>query len=488
MVHSQPPHRFDRRSFLQHGLHGAGALVGASALLHSAGCSSQESGGNATGPQSAESGPEQQATGPHVVLITLDTTRSDHLGCYGYESETSPNLDRFAEYAEVYDRAIATGTWTFPTHASLFTGRFAASHGARVDSEGALALSSAISGPDLFQQLRARPMGRDETTLAQILGESGYATAGFVGGPWMKRVFGLDKGFQTYDDELVDTLNGGRAKDVTDRAIRWLRTPVSGPRFLFLNYFDPHEPLAPPAEFADHFFEGRSVPPKAAARSAADRVKLYDAEIRYMDHHLGRLFNELKNRDLFDDSWIIVTADHGELQGEHGLHGHGHVPYREVVRIPLIIKQPGATGLDRPRNETWIQLVDILPLVLNGLGLPVPGEVHGGKTSDSPVIVESRTLPTLQEFANLEAGNWFSIIEGGLKLIWHSEGQHSLFDLNADPAENDDLFSRRPDDARRLTEELQSFLASLPAPSPPASPAQVDDKTLKTLKSVGYLK
>ena len=134
---------------------------------------------------------------PNVVLITLDTTRADHLGCYGYERATSPNLDRLAEASIVYTHMIATSSWTLPAHATLFTGKFTSSHGARYDPEGPLVLSDAIEGP--WSIYRARGLGEEGRTLAQVLQEAGYATGAVVGGPWMKRVFGLDRGFDFYE-------------------------------------------------------------------------------------------------------------------------------------------------------------------------------------------------------------------------------------------------------------------------------------------------
>ena len=129
---------------------------------------------------------------PNVVLITLDTARADHLGCYGYERNTSPNLDRMAAESVLYLDATSTASWTLPAHASLFTGKFTSSHGARYDAEGPLLLTSGIRGPKSWDKYRARGLSPEETTLAQLLGRSEYATGAVIAGPWMKRVFGLD--------------------------------------------------------------------------------------------------------------------------------------------------------------------------------------------------------------------------------------------------------------------------------------------------------
>jgi hypothetical protein len=166
--------------------------------------------------------PQSEATRANVLLITLDTTRADHLGCYGYMRETSPNIDRLARQSRVYTRAYATSSWTLPTHASLLTGKFPTSHGARWDAEGALILTDAIAGPNAWKNLRARGIAADEVTLGTVLQAEGYATAGFVAGPWMNRVFGLDAGFEHYDDSGIDRMNGRRADHLTSAALAWL--------------------------------------------------------------------------------------------------------------------------------------------------------------------------------------------------------------------------------------------------------------------------
>ena len=163
---------------------------------------------------------ESEATRANVLLITLDTTRVDHLGCYGYERDTSPNIDRLAQQSRVYTRAYATSSWTLPTHASLLTGKLPTSHGARWDAEGPLILTDAIAAPNAWKNLRARGIAVDEVTLATLLKAEGYATAGFVAGPWLKRIFGLDAGFEHYDDSGIDRANGRRIVHLSDCGLR----------------------------------------------------------------------------------------------------------------------------------------------------------------------------------------------------------------------------------------------------------------------------
>jgi arylsulfatase len=203
---------------------------------------------------------------PNILLITLDTTRADRLGTYGYGKATSPNLDALAAKSVVYTSAVSTTCWTLPAHATLMTGKLTSSHGARLDPEGPISLAQAIQGPT--ERYRARGLSPRERTLALVLGEEGYATAAVVASPWLKRIMGLDLGFASYDDDEIDQLGGRRATSVTASALRWLRSrPEHEPFFLFLNYFDPHGPYDPPERFLG------PPPPSPGVRVGATRVR-----------------------------------------------------------------------------------------------------------------------------------------------------------------------------------------------------------------------
>jgi len=411
-----------------------------------------------------------------IVLITLDTTRADHLGCYGYTRNTSPNLDALAREAIVYERAIAPGTWTLPSHASLFTGKLATSHGARYDPSGALRLRGALEGPDTWDAYRARTISVEERTLAERLGEAGFHTGAVVGGVWLKSIFGLGRGFDDYDEDNISSVNGRLAEDVSDRAIAWLEQ-TEGSRFLFLNYFDPHSPFEPPDEFAQRF-----VAPDAPD-DLARLIGMYDAEIAYMDHHLGRFLRVLREAGLYEDALIVVTADHGELLGEHGDTGHGRVPYQEVVHIPLIVKLPGP-GAEIGRRAAWIQLTDVLPLILESLGLEIPEDIQGvaPPRSDRPVIVESRAIPPWQD-----DGPWLALIEGERKFMWNETLGHGLFDLAVDPQELENVAGENPARAFEMKQRLQAYLSSLPRPGAQAAPQALDPETEQALENLGYL-
>jgi len=473
-----------RRDLLRRGLRGGCALAGLGSAVGSVGCG--QFGGSRT--------PAEKSDVPTILLITLDTTRADHLGCYGYQRPTSRHLDRLAEDCRVYDRAISTGTWTLPTHASLFTGRFTASHGARFDPEGPLGLGDAlndtgeegVSLPDRWDKYRIRPMAQNEQTLASLLKDAGYATGAVIAGPWLMKTFGLSQGFDFYDDGGLTTLEKRTAPDVTRSALDWLESTGRQPRFLFLNYFDAHAPLVPPPGFERMFQTGPLPPPAKRSKLKLDQILgLYDSEIFYMDVYLGRLFDGLKERGLYDNALIVVTADHGHLYGEHDQFNHGGIPYQEVVRLPLMIKEPG--GADAGvRVDDWVQLTDLLPMILKRVGLPIPSSVQGAEPSDKqhPVVIESRALPNLDES---NAGDWLSIVQEGMKYIRGSEGQRMLFDLKQDPAEQQNLFATNPERARSLDDAVHAYLASLPEPGAVGELQEVDAATLKALKSVGYV-
>ena len=205
----------------------------------------------------------------NILLITLDTTRADQLGCYGSRGRTSPCLDKVAGDLVLYTRAISPSSWTLPSHASLFTGEFTTSHGAQFDPDGPLRMVDTVAGPENRQKYRARGMAADELTLAMLLKERGYATGAVVAGLWLKTILGLEKGFDFYDDSEISSLNGRIAAQVTGSASNWIERVRPESFFLFLNYYEPHSRYSVPEGFGNEFLPGTSASSK------------YDAEILY---------------------------------------------------------------------------------------------------------------------------------------------------------------------------------------------------------------
>jgi arylsulfatase len=411
-----------------------------------------------------------------VLLVTLDTTRADHLGAYGHTRPTSPSLDALSSESILFENAYSTSSWTLPAHASLFTGKYPTSHGARHDPQGPLVLADAVAVPP---SVRARGMSPGELTLARILSAHGWATGAVVGGPWLIRTFGLDAGFEFYDDQGMRDNLGRRAQEITDGAIAWL-AGAPEPFFLFLNYFDPHFPYAPPPPHARRFLPRRVTPDATSQRQAP---LLYDAEIRYMDEELGRLLRWLRARGVWERTLVVVTADHGELLGERNDWGHERWLWEPLVRVPLVVKLPGAS---RPgRRETHpASLVDVLPLVLHTVGLEIPAGVQGepAPAGRRELLAEVNPIGT-----ESDTGDWRARWHGPFKYLSSTLGDRYLFDLATDPGETRNLVARDAERAEREARDLARAFAALPPPPSDAGPIEIDAETRELLLDLGYL-
>jgi arylsulfatase A-like enzyme len=428
--------------------------------------------------------PAARIAKPNVLLITLDTTRADRLGVYGHTRPTSPVLDALARDGAWYERAYTVATWTLPAHASLFTGKYPKSHGARYDPEGPLVLGEAIEGPETWKQIRARGLGPDEHPLAELLGAAGYRTGGVVGGPWLKAVFGLARGFEHWDEQGITSLNGRRAASVTDAALAWLDQKDDRPFFLFLNYFDPHTPFSPLMPCIQQVALGKEIPPleKENMRELTDLF--YDAEIRCMDSQIGRVIKRLRRRDLYDSTWIIAVADHGDLLGEHDIFGHGTSLYEPELRIPLIVKPPRDEA-PRGRQDELIQILDVFAMIAARIGVELPPGTQASfpVPLGRPAFAEINPLPAFNQ-----SGDWRAIVSGDWKFLESSVGDRLLFDIARDPAESNDLAAREPAHAQELKKAVDDWMASLPEPRRAAGgDATVDESTRRALEGLGYL-
>jgi len=442
--------------------------------------------------------------GPSVILITLDTTRQDHLSCYGYERETSPNIDAIARESAVFTQAYAVSSWTLPTHASIFTGRYPKSHGARYDPEGSVSVAPPVhqgaASPSEDREIRVRMLAPTRDTLAQTLQRRGYRTFAAVAGPWMRSDFQLNLGFDEYSDEDIHSLYGRVGSSVSDAAIDFIQRRGDAPFLLFLNYYDAHQPWGAPGEARYRYVEKEAVDQvermsdtaidtlvRDIGRTADHKllVGLYDAEIHYMDAQVGRVFEELRRRGLWEDSWVIVTADHGEMLGEKGVYNHGVDSLSEgEIRIPLIVKPPASgstTGITLGRHDVFVQQVDLLPMILSELGIDVPEEVHG-------VLPGRRKKPVVAELwpHNRTQGLLQAIVHEKDKLLWREEGLE-LYDLGSDPVELTNLEARRREEAELLARRLKKIMAELPDPLASDLSADVDEETLDALRGLGYV-
>ena len=431
---------------------------------------------------------------PNIILITLDTTRRDHLSCYGYERTTSPNLDALAEEGALYDNCLSMTSWTLPSHASLFTGLYTATHGAHFNEKAELSLHQAVDEVPASKEFRANGLGEQAVTLAETLGKAGYQTGGIGGGPWLEPVFGLAQGFEYYDcDDL--SFAGRTGEEINALAFPFIRTAVKSDRpfFLFLNYFDPHGPYNPPGPYLHEFAEARQS--GRSGSGMATEISKYDGEILYVDHNIGAIFGELKRRGVWDDTWIIVTADHGEQFNEKGYSGHGFSLFEETLRIPLIMKTPKGWGRIGDRSE-MIQLVNIMPTILDRLGIeaeaPMDAAPMGGR-SDVAVAELYKNLANVK-FNVLGCGARFdrnlkAVYWGKYKLIRSTKEKDEdagLFDLTEHPLERRDLNLERPDLALKLLDAFVRWQESLTPPLSPRTIDEVDAETEELLKGLGY--
>jgi arylsulfatase A-like enzyme len=435
---------------------------------------------------------------PNVVLILVDAMRPDRLGPYGFtERPTTPNLDRLAADGVVFERAISQAGWTVPSVASLFTGVYPKTHGvlkfinpkahADVVGEGA-------------EPVQLEALSEAHQTMAQQFQSSGYETAAILKSDVVNAGRGFDRGFDHF--EFVDRKPKDRGESgahLTDATLAWLdrRSDPDRPFFSFLHYMDPHASYKAPSPYYDRYTAGidseldgdvmavRAFNDGEAVATEADVAKLlalYDAEIEYWDHQLGRLLEGFEARGFGGRTIVAITADHGEAFGEHGRFLHAGL-YQENIMVPLIIAGPGvATG----RVSTWVEMISLAPTLADLAGVPiadswvVPSLAGVARGDSEPVAA-----PVFSEWA----GQRCVITPDGLKLLLTGDDV-MLFDLEEDPGETVNLAAERPEDVARLTRSIEEWQQSAEAlgesfPRPPAE--TLSDEQIQALKSLGYL-
>jgi len=419
---------------------------------------------------------------PDVILITLDTTRADHLGLYGYPRATSPALDAFAKQAIVFERAWSTAPWTLPSHASMITGKYPTSHGAHYAREAGDASISEVLPFVPRNNFRANRLPESHHTLAEILAEADYATAAFAGGHWLAPEFGLLQGYQLQNAH-VPKLAGRPAAELNEAAIDWIRSvPDDQPLHLLINYFDPHDPYTPP--LADRLpIESLAFDP---ATKIGKKVDAYDAEIRYMDRHVGLLLDALREEQRYDDALIVIVADHGELFGEHGLTNHGPWLHEELVRVPLLVRLPQGRE-SGTRNPDSVSIVDLLPIVAREVGFELPSGVEGGLPGSRKMLVaESRSSGFhVQKFGSEVDRDLRAAIEWPWKLVVASDGEVRLYRLDRDPKESQPL--ELDSHADEMRTELEQIAAEFRPPSLATAPQNVSPETEENLRALGYI-
>jgi arylsulfatase A-like enzyme/tetratricopeptide (TPR) repeat protein len=393
----------------------------------------------------------------NVLLITLDTTRADRLGCYGYASARTPALDALASAGVVCERAVTVAPLTLPAHTSLFTGLYPAETGIRSNGRGRLA--------DTIP------------TLAEVLKRQGYDTGAFISSFVLDAKFGLARGFQKYDDDITASAAGGehahRERDgaaVVDAALEWLGARPAKPFFCWVHLFDPHAPYLSHADlFADEF---------------ADRP--YDAEIAYVDRQVARLVDFLKTNGLDSRTLVVVVGDHGEGLREHQEPKHGMTLYETVLHVPLILRQTGALPFGL-RIPDCISLVDVSPTILDLARIKDPRTTTGqsfssqlrGGTPTASICYAATDEP----FLNNGWSSLRSVRNGSWKYIRTTKPE--LYDLAADPTELNNLADAQPEKLQEMEIQLSDLEARLVLQS--TAKVQLRPHEKRALESLGYL-
>lgn len=437
---------------------------------------------------------------PNILWIVLDTVRADHLSSYGYSRKTTPNIDRIASEGALFENAISAAPWTLPSHASMFTGMYPSKH--RVNGEH-FSLSN------------------DFQTIVEILHRHGYKTFGYSNNPFVSGKTNLNQGFDIFEfsdwgkrhdlnsflminavvqnnKTLMGTQDKG-ALDTNNKVKEWIRNShdSSPPFFIFINYTDAHLPYNPPRSYAAPYLD------KAEALSKAQKVNkdpyvylsgkaqmspedfeilrsLYDGELLYLDEKINELYDALQRLKILDKTLLIITSDHGENIGDHGLMDHVFCLYDTLLHVPLIIRYPKVFE-PGSRIEQQVQTTDIMPTILNILGIDwnEAGEMDGhslvtpdrkAQQQDSEFSISEDTFFPLilsilsgknSEFdASIYARRLRSVRTKEFKYIWASDDRDELYNLKTDPGELNNLIKSQPGKAKELKSILMGYLDS----------------------------
>ena len=395
-------------------------------------------------------------SGLNVLLVTLDTTRADRLGCYGYTQAKTPNLDYLAAQGVMFSKAACQVPLTSPSHCSILTGTYPLFHGVR--NNGTYTLS-----PEL-------------QTLAEVLKAKQRQTAAFVGSFSVDSRFGLDQGFDVYDDQFVPdqafkALNSERRADAVYASFaRWMDEHRSSPFFSWIHFFDPHIPYDPPPPFREQFFDAP-----------------YDGEIAFMDHTIGKIVDTLRSYGLLENTLIVLAGDHGEAFGEQDEKGHGVFIYESTMQVPLILYAPNSLPQGKI-IDARVRLIDLMPTILDLLEVPPPTDIQGESLLPYIEGKKKQDLTSyIESYYPRENYGWselVGLIDGGWKYI--KAPREELYHLDQDPQESHDL-SR---EEKKILQDKRDKLADIIKTS--TAPLLAQKKTLTTeerdrLRSLGYI-
>jgi choline-sulfatase len=442
---------------------------------------------------SGESLAEHDSARPaNLLVVTVDTLRSDALGCYGSTSGNTPNFDGLAKDGVVFERSYAPIATTFPSHASMFTGVYPREHGVRWNGQS---------------------LDDEWTTLAELLSDRGYSTGAFVSYKAMVNRGGLGQGFsEVSDPDPAKKWDGARPGDETvAMATDWLARQHEGPFMLWVHLFEPHSPY-PVTEHSAQAMGDYSGPfsngitaeefsdlPKGWTKDPLEREALralYDGRVRDADRQVGQLLDSLDELGVRDDTLVVLLGDHGQLLGEHRQVGHGPVLHEEVLKTPFIIDEPGSRR-GPGRVTDLVGVIDLTPTVLELLSLPALDDVDGRSlvpllggqsSSGEPYFAEVRVTGVKGTGSVDATDDPVAVLRGQYKLVMTSKGV-TIFDLRQDPGETSPL---TVDDLPGVGQELLVLARKhqhlRPGQNVAHASEQLDEETLAELKALGYLK
>ncbi|HEY2773568.1 MAG TPA: sulfatase [Candidatus Binatia bacterium] len=435
----------------------------------------------------------------NVILISLDSLRADHVGAFGYKRDTTPSFDRFTKESVLFTNAIASSSWTLPTHMTMFTGRSQLAHGVVVDT---LVLPRAVP------------------TLGEIFHDAGYATAGFVSGPYVNGHYGYDRGMDTYVD-LSASIKGADARSavlspaVNEKGIAWIdQTSSDRPFFLFLHYFDIHYDYVPPPPYdkmfdpdytgtvdGRRFIERPDINPQMPKRDLDHVIALYDGEIRFTDEHVGLVLDHLKQKGLLDNTLVMIVADHGDEFFEHGNKGHHRTVYDEVLHVPFAIRLPGGEHAGE-KIETQASTLDVFPTLLDAAGLAPPPEAEGESLIGWIRGEKPRRDAVYSDFYDKRGFNLqvsrrtlqTKTIQHFNRITHPSKGPFEYYDLARDAGEQHDEARQSRAQIATAAELMTGWLnerwrahRAAETLSGGSSSIELDAETKQRLKSLGYV-
>jgi arylsulfatase A-like enzyme/predicted Zn-dependent protease len=436
----------------------AGAVIAVFLVVVALGC------GKAPAPPLESVHRDIGLPGANVLLITLDTTRADRIGAYGYGAAETPWLDALAAESVLFETTVTPTAFTLPSHSTIMTGLYPPFHGMRLNGGSALA--------DV------------QVTLAEELSEAGYRCGAVIAAFVLDQRWGLSQGFDSFEDDIAMepeqkldlALVQRRADRVVDLGVEWLEAEDDRPFFAWLHLYDPHIPYDPPEPFATRF----------AGRGLSG---LYDGEIAFTDLHVGRALDWLEQRGMAENTVVVVVGDHGESLGEHGETEHGYFVYDATVRVPFIIRVPGA-DLQGIRVPAQVRTIDVLPTILDLVDVEAPEKVHG--QSLVPLMLEpdgEGPGPAYSESMSVHLQYGWSALYS-LRTEEHKyidAPRAELYALANDPLETRNLLGDLPGIAERLRTELAGLREEIEAGAPETQEADLDEDTLTMLAALGYV-